>query len=107
MSDDRTQKLESTGFQWSLRCIQLNNIKPVQWDVRFQELKKYKETHGDCNVPGKHGPLGNWVSNQHKCYQSLKKGKSSSMSDDRIQKLEAIGYQWSLRCIQLNNIKPV
>ena len=61
MSDDGIQKLESVGFQWSLRCGQMKNGETIQWDARFQELKKYKETHGDCNVPQKHGPLGEWV----------------------------------------------
>ena len=61
MSDDRIQNLESIGFQWSPRCSQMKNGETIQWDARFQELKKYKETHGDCNVPQKHGPLGEWV----------------------------------------------
>ena len=58
-------------------------------------VKKYKETHGHCNVPRKHGPLGIWVDTQRKSYRLLKARKSARMSDDRIQKLEAIGFQWS------------
>ena len=107
MSDDRIQKLESIGFQWSFRCIQLKNGETVQWDARFQKLKKYKETHRDCSVPQRHGPLGRWVDKQCQDYRQLKNGKSSPMSDDRIQKLESIGFQWSLRCVQLKNGETV
>ena len=98
MSDDHIQKLESIDFQWSLKYrlpIQLNNGGINQWDARFQELKKYKGKHGDCNVPRKHGWLGSWVQSQRRSYRWVKEGKSSSMSDDRIQKLESIGFQWS------------
>ena len=49
--------------------------KPAPWIERYEELKKYKETHGDCNVPTKHGPLGIWVRNQRQDYWLLKKRK--------------------------------
>ena len=103
MSDDRIQKLESIGFQWSLRCGLSKDEKTVQWDAQFQKLKKYKEMHGHCNVPTKSGRLGRWVNRQRYYCRLLKEGKSSRMSDDRIQKLELIGLQWSLRCSQLKN----
>ena len=73
--------------------------KPVPWIERYEELKKYKETHGDCNVPRRHGALGIWVDTQRTNYRFLKEGKSARMSDDRIQKLESVGFQWS--CNQL------
>ena len=38
--------------------------------------------------------LGNWVNTQRQKYKLLKEGKSSTMSDDRIHKLESIGFQW-------------
>ena len=91
MSDDRIHKLELIGFQWSvLRC---NNL----WYKRFQELKKYKEAHGNCNVPARHANLGFWVSTQRRNYRLLNEGKSSPMSDDRIHKLESIGFCWSCK----------
>ena len=54
----------------------------VQWDAQFQELKKYKAEHGHCNVPQRHGLLGNWVNTQHQCYLLLKEVKSSRISDE-------------------------
>ena len=64
------------------------------WHERFQELKKYEITHGNCNVSKRSGSLGNWVSRQRTNYRLLKEGKSSTMSDDRIRKLESIGFRW-------------
>ena len=57
------------------------------------------ETYGNCNVPiRRHGSLiGIWVSSQRNNYRSLKEGKSSPVTDDHIQRLESIGFQWSIR----------
>ena len=90
LDDDRIRKLESIGFRWfSL----YNEI----WDERFQELKKYMETHGHCNVSIRHGSLGVWVNNQRRNHRLLKEGKSSVMSEDRIHKLESIDFCWSCK----------
>ena len=97
MSDDRIQQLESIGFQWSQRCGKLKNGEAAQWDAQFQDLKKYKEKHGGCNVPTGHGRLGIWVKNQRTSYQSLKNGKYSPMFNDHIQKLQSICFQWSIK----------
>ena len=93
MTDDRICKLESIGFQ--LNSALANKERHDLWHNRFQELKKYIEMHGDCNVPCRHEHLGSWVSNQRTCYRLLKEGKTSPMSDDRIRKLESIGFCWS------------
>ena len=95
MSDDRIRKLESIGFQWIIEgafsAEKLNDL----WHKGFQELKKCMETHGNCNVPKNHGSLGNWIISQRQKYRLLKEGKPSPMSDDRIRKLESIGFCWS------------
>ena len=95
MSDDRIRKLESIGFQWISERMQHD-----LWHDRFQELKKYMETHGDCNVPQRHGSLGTWISNQRSHYRLLKEGKISPMSDDRIRKLDSIDFQWISKRMQ-------
>merc|ERR1712150_227607 len=63
----------------------------------FGELESYKVKHGHCNVPPIAGKLGRWVAYQRVQYRLLQEGKQSSMTDERIQKLESIGFQWSLR----------
>ena len=70
-----------------------------KWLHHYEQLKKYKEKHGNCNVPVKHEQLGRWVSNHRRNYRLLKQGKSSSMSDDHIRRLESIGFLlWNIGC---------
>jgi len=99
MTDDRIRQLESIGFQWSNDDILLKEAKGGQtfeekWNERFHELEAYKAKHGHCNVSTKSGKLGNWVKRQREQYRLSKEGKSSSMTDERVQKLELIGFQW-------------
>jgi hypothetical protein len=69
----------------------------VLWDLRYGEFIEYKERHGDCLVPFQYGPnkpLGQWVCTQRTQYRLLQQGKQSSMTEERITKLEAIGFVW-------------
>ena len=70
------------------RCIASTN-----WTLRFEELKKFKETHGHCNVPQRdptNRPLGQWVGTQRKAYTK------SKMSTERKEKLDSIGFVFRL-----------
>ena len=40
--------------------------------------------------------LGQWVNTQQSQYWYLKEGKTSSMTDKRVQNLELIGFQWCI-----------
>jgi hypothetical protein len=54
----REVKLESIGFVWDKRN--------TDWDIRFEQLVKYKRTHGDCEVPTHYElnqELGRWAVN--------------------------------------------
>jgi hypothetical protein len=68
------------------------------WEERFEELKAYKDVHGTCSVPtmSQTNPsLGYWVHDQRKQYRLYKNGiNTSSINQDRIQKLESIGFEW-------------
>ena len=62
-----------------------------RWESRYCELVKFKEVHGHDNVPDSWPEklrLARWVMTQR---QMNRKGK---LSQDRIQKLEAIGFVW-------------
>jgi hypothetical protein len=53
---------------------------------------------GHCNVPAtfRHSTLGSWVGKQREEYKKLKDKKSSQLDKYRIDKLNEIGFQWSL-----------
>jgi len=79
----RIQKLGELGFQWSLAKT------PLPWEVRFQQLKEFKEEHGHCDVPQNFpGGLGGWVANQRS------KKRSQLLDAGRIQKLGELGFGW-------------
>ena len=84
MSTERKEKLDSIGFVF--RFVETNS---AQWTLRFEELKKFKETHGHCNVSQRdptNRPLGQWVMTQRKAYTKNK------MSTERKEKLDSIGF---------------
>merc|ERR1719253_1418145 len=91
---ERTQKLEELGFKWVVA-----EMRSDRWELRFRELKEFKEEHGHCNVPEKHpGGLGHWVMNQRHG------GKEGGRRCDAEQahKLEELGFQWGMAGIKLD-----
>ena len=85
LSSDQIKVLNGIGFEWVVSRVV---SKVVSWDERFEELKQYKEKHGNCKVPQKYPELGKWVSNQRQLY---KKGK---LLPDQIKVLNGIGFEW-------------
>ena len=68
------------------------------WDERIQELKEYKRVHGHCNVPIRYlenRQLADWVKRQRKQYRLHRDDKPTSLTKTRIDRLEAIGFEWA------------
>ena len=64
-----------------------------EWQASYQKLIRYKEKHGDCNVP--HGweedkSLAGWVGTQ-------RKAKNSNLTSERVESLDDIGFEWERR----------
>jgi Helicase associated domain len=99
LTNERVKVLSSVGFVWDV--VQADN--DARWRKRYEELVEYKNIHGHCNVP-QSTDLGKWVKMQreNKHETDLKReGKTPQrkkpkpcLSEDRIAKLEAIGFQW-------------
>jgi superfamily II DNA or RNA helicase len=83
LSEDRIKRLDGIGFMW--------NPIDSQWEEMFIALSEYKEKYGHCNVPRQwveNKKLATWIRTQRGEYQ---KGK---LSEDRIKRLEEIGFVW-------------
>merc|ERR1719273_788437 len=94
ITEQRIQHLENIGFEWSLEYL-----KDDAWYKRYEELKEYKDREGHCNVPrsfNENKGLAEWVKTQRKQYKYIRQGKPSSMTEQRIQHLENIGFKWSV-----------
>ena len=91
MPEHRINQLNNIGFDWDPLA--------TQWNQMFQELMEYKKEHGDCNVPHRsieYKQLGIWVKNRRKQYNK------GGMSKDRIEQLNAIGFDWDPLVTQWN-----
>jgi hypothetical protein len=89
MRPERRARLEQIGFVFALRSS--------RWEEMFQALLAFAREHGHSCVPAGHVRagvrLGMWVGQTR---QSYRRGR---LSASRIQRLEAIGFQWRPRSV--------
>jgi len=91
LSPERKRKLDDLEFKWSMKERELAQ-KDTIWQEHYDQLKKFKETHGHMNPTREvDRKLDRWVRKQRETH------KVSLLSKDRVQKLEDLGFQWSLR----------
>merc|ERR1719491_2418857 len=82
ISKERASKLDSIGFTWGTET-------DARWEIMFEELRKFKEREGHCNVPylfSDNLELGKWVSKE--------RGQRLKISKERASELESIGFTW-------------
>jgi hypothetical protein len=109
MNEERIAALEAIGFVWTVKGKGLEDQNAnIRWNTRYEELKAYKEQHGDCLIPSKYPnnpQLARWVGNQRQMYSRYQAAKAEGrvdplaggMNEDRIAKLEQIGFAWSTK----------
>jgi hypothetical protein len=104
-SQDVSQEVEetsdsSTGSQHSTKIRQYQS---EQWHERFKELVQFNNEHGHSLVPINwlpNIPLGLWVKRQRYQYQiKNNENKHSSLTDERQEALEKLGFVWESRGI--------
>jgi len=92
MTEDRIKALEDVGFVW--------DSHESTWEERMNELRAYKDTYGHCNVPSSYPEnmrLATWVRFQRRQYKLFWEGKAANITIERIDQLQALGFEWSLR----------
>lgn len=91
LTSQRQFMLEGLGFVW-------DSHKAI-WEERYSVLCQYRNLHGHTNVPVnfKDKALAIWVKCQRRQYKLRLEGRPSSMTADRIAKLEGIGFVWMPR----------
>ena len=73
-------------------------IKTLEWDDMFEQLKQFKEQHGHVKVPTRtQSILVNWIINQRVQYERMKKGQKSDMTNEKLAKLLEIGLAMSAK----------
>lgn len=103
-----TSEKASNEREMPIKTSDINKTKPqknhkVTWQLRFNQLKTYKEQNGHCLVPQNYSgnkKLGLWVMQQRRQYTLQQNGKRSSFNGPggkrRVQELEDIGFVWQV-----------
>lgn len=92
MTPERVETLEKVGFCW--------DSQSAAWGERLQELKLFQAKHGHTNVPSKcaeHAQLSTWIKCQRRQYKLKNEGQPCNITDQRIEELNKLGFQWQLR----------
>jgi hypothetical protein len=104
MSEEKIQRLEQLGFDWSGRD------HAVIWEEMYQQLQAYTRAHGDSNVPSEpKTELSAWVQKQRLLYREIgykqtKKGSAVERGDSKrtltavqLQRLTELSFVFRLR----------
>lgn len=93
LNERKVELLDSIGFSWGKRK------GATSWEYHFEQLQAYKRRWNHCLVPTKyrHDPaFGRWISTQRCEYKLYLSGESKVLDKDRVRRLEAMGFSWSL-----------
>mmetsp|Transcript_6694 Transcript_6694/g.9453 ORF Transcript_6694/g.9453 Transcript_6694/m.9453 type:complete len:614 (-) Transcript_6694:117-1958(-) len=76
------------------------SIQTKKWNEKWEELKVYQQQHGHCRVAAGKGKsyskLGKWVEHQRTQYRLMQENKASSMTNERIQRLKDLGFEFAV-----------
>ncbi len=70
------------------------------WTKWMEKLTDYRNEHGNVDVPLKYEPcpsLGTFVNRQRSELKKMDAGKPTSLTPERIQDLNKLGFKWALR----------
>ncbi|CAB9527842.1 helicase [Seminavis robusta] len=105
MPEDRVSRLTELGFEWTTK-----DPRKVPWETRFEGLRQFKERYGHVDVPHEWEEcpqLGFWTANMRQQYRYKQLGKKSSLTDDRIELLNSIGFVWKMQGGRRKKSDPV
>mmetsp|Transcript_5024 Transcript_5024/g.12869 ORF Transcript_5024/g.12869 Transcript_5024/m.12869 type:complete len:342 (+) Transcript_5024:191-1216(+) len=92
ITDERVKALDEVGFVWGSH--------EAIWSERLEELKKFRHDNAHCNVPcryKKNQQLALWVKRQRRQWKKKIEGLPSSLTDERQEALDSIGFVWDMR----------
>jgi len=98
-SNDEAKGKNSEEDQQEIKVEEETQEGP-SWMTQLEELKRYKEKHGDCKVDinyDKANPgscLGWYVGRMRQEYRLLKRGKPSMLKREQVDLLNEIGFDW-------------
>jgi len=88
MSPDHRQRLDALGFVW--------DVLIAQWEEGFRFLEIFRQREGHGRVPKNHHEQGFWLGG----WVSVQRSTKDTMSPERRQRLEALGFVWDVLIAQ-------
>jgi hypothetical protein len=91
ITGERMRLLDAIGFDW--------NVFDAQWLDKYERLREHVRINGAANSAGRVIPrhdkeLLNWIRHQLKLFRAKRGGAVNSLTDDRENKLKALGFPW-------------
>lgn len=97
LTEEQIDRLNEHGFVWAALRSPKDRSPVLSWEERLAELRLFRKEHGHTAVPQHQAGLGSWVASQRRDYQKFLKGKKTTITPDRIAKLNAVGFTWDAR----------
>ena len=100
MTQRRIEALEAAGFVW--------DTYTAAWERRISELRAFKAENGNCNVPATYRAnkkLAAWVKCQRRQYKLFQEGKPNTLTQDRIDALNQMGFHWEMRSYRSRSVE--
>jgi transposase len=93
LTQDRIGRLEEIGLKWKVKDHE------ERFEKHCEDLEAFREKYGHCNVSKnftEHLSLATWCHQIRFAYHQKSKGKKPGLcvSQDRIERLETIGFKW-------------
>ena len=90
----RIDLLNEIGFEWA------GEGREKFWNLRYQELVDFHAINGTTRVPEKYEAapqLQTWVSLQRRQMKMRNLGRPTTLTDERVRLLQAVGLECKIR----------
>ena len=87
MTEERIHLLDSEDFIW--------DPFEYNWQMKYEELCEWIAFNGHGGIRrGKqnYSPLQGWAEHQRQLYKKYRNGEKTSLTEERIEKLNAVGF---------------
>ncbi|KAL3762831.1 hypothetical protein ACHAWU_000978 [Discostella pseudostelligera] len=93
MTEERIRLLEAEDFIWDAFAY--------SWDLKFEELQNFAALNGHANVRetrkgDANASLARWATNQRKNFIKYQNGQPTSLTEEKIERLNSIGFSWEV-----------
>mmetsp|Transcript_12003 Transcript_12003/g.18425 ORF Transcript_12003/g.18425 Transcript_12003/m.18425 type:complete len:261 (+) Transcript_12003:286-1068(+) len=97
---ERLRQLTEVDFDFAPKNKSHTKYYIDRWVHHLRELRQFKHRNGHCRVPQRYKEnkkLGGWVLYVRHQYRKHQNGQASTMTEERVQQLEKLGFDFEPR----------